>query len=172
MKPFTMFLVAATLVTAVSATAQDRPGRRSVREGIVATRSGDPDRVQARQTARGPTRNDSRATPQVSRRAGHSTSRYDPRRGSRVTVSHSPGYRAPVLRAPIRHHARGHYETICEPVLVAAGHWHVEYVQPSCGWIYDDCGRRQWGVIDPGGNRRIWHDAVYENRSRRVWVAY
>ncbi len=65
---------------------------------------------------------------------------------------------------------RGHWQTIEECVLVP-GYWHDEHVPPTYGWIYDRCGHRHWGMIDPGGCRRTWVPARWETRHRRVWVA-
>lgn len=64
---------------------------------------------------------------------------------------------------------RGHWETVCEEVLVP-GYWHEEHVPPTYGWVRGHCGRLEWGMIDPGGCRQVWVPARYEHRSRQVWV--
>jgi hypothetical protein len=71
----------------------------------------------------------------------------------------------PVRRAPVH----GHWETRCEQVLVP-GYWHEEHVPPTYGWTYDHCGHRHWGIVDPGGCRRVWVSARWETKTRRVWV--
>jgi hypothetical protein len=73
-----------------------------------------------------------------------------------------------VHRPPVRQH--GHWQTIEERVLIP-GYWHDEHVPPTYGWIRDHCGHRHWGVVDPGGCRRVWVPARWETRCRRVWVA-
>jgi hypothetical protein len=96
-------------------------------------------------------------------------------RGS-VTFGEHAGHRHAVSREPVRRmsHAapfevRGHWETICEQVLVP-GCWREEHVPPTYGWVYGSCGHRHWDVIDRGGCRRIWVPAHYETCSRRIWV--
>lgn len=84
----------------------------------------------------------------------------DAGRGGRF--DHHEGRRS---RAP-----RGHWETVHEQVLVP-GYWHDEHVPPTYGWICDPCGRRRWGIVDPGGCRRVWVPARWETRCRRVWVS-
>lgn len=75
---------------------------------------------------------------------------------------------------PVRRHhvpvpVRGHWETVCEQVLVP-GYWRDEHVPPTYGWVRNHCGRLEWGMVDPGGCRKVWVPAHYEHRSRRVWV--
>lgn len=69
-----------------------------------------------------------------------------------------------VYRAP-----RGHWETVHEQVLVP-GFWQDQHVPPTYGWITQSCGRRVWGIVDPGGCRRVWVPARWETRCRQVWV--
>lgn len=74
---------------------------------------------------------------------------------------------------PVRRPAprlRGHWRTIEEQVLVP-GFWHEQHVPPTYGWITDRCGRRHWGIVDPGGCRRVWVPARWETRTRRIWVS-
>lgn len=89
-----------------------------------------------------------------------------------VVVDH--GHHGPARPRPaVRSRApapRGHWQTIHEQVLVP-GYWHEEHVPPTFGWRRDACGRLHWGVVDPGGCRRVWVPARWETRSRRVWVA-
>ena len=66
-------------------------------------------------------------------------------------------------------HRHGRWETRWERVVVP-GYWHEEHVPPSYGWIHDRCGRRYWGVVDPGGCRRVWVPERCEMRQTRVWV--
>ncbi|MCA8974597.1 MAG: hypothetical protein KDC98_07730 [Planctomycetes bacterium] len=66
---------------------------------------------------------------------------------------------------------RGHWKLVTEAVLVEAGHWHIEHIEPTYGWTYDPCGHRHWGIVDPGGCRRVWCPPRYENITRRVWVS-
>lgn len=86
-----------------------------------------------------------------------------------VTLGH-PQPRLRVQVAPVCQPApRGHWETVCEPVLVP-GYWQEQHVPPTYGWIRSHCGHREWGIVDPGGCRRVWVEARYEHRSRQVWV--
>lgn len=64
---------------------------------------------------------------------------------------------------------RGHWETVCEQVLVP-GYWQEQHVPPTYGWIRGHCGRLEWGMVDPGGCRQVWVPPRYEQQSRRVWV--
>lgn len=66
-------------------------------------------------------------------------------------------------------HRHGRWETRWERVLVP-GFWREEHVPPSYGWIHDRCGRRHWGIVDPGGCRQVWVPGRYEMRQTRVWV--
>jgi len=75
-------------------------------------------------------------------------------------------HRDPGCRPPVQ---RGHWETVHEQVLVP-GYWREEHVPPTYGWITDHCGRRRWGIVDPGGCRRVWVPARWETRCRQVWV--
>jgi len=73
----------------------------------------------------------------------------------------------PVRRFPVP--VRGHWETVCEQVLVP-GYWSEEHVPPTYGWVRNHCGRLEWGMVDPGGCRRVWVPPHYEHQNRRVWV--
>jgi len=89
--------------------------------------------------------------------------------GHHVTLAASFGdfYRPrPVCEAP----PRGHWETVCEQVLVP-GYWREECVPARFGWVRDHCGRSVWGVIEPEHTARIWVPACYRTEHRRVWVA-
>jgi hypothetical protein len=87
------------------------------------------------------------------------------RHGERGGRRHEPIRRVP---AP-RHEHHGHWRTVDEQVLVP-GYWREEHVPPTYGWIHDACGHRRWGVVDPGGCRRVWVPARWETRCRQVWV--
>lgn len=93
-------------------------------------------------------------------------------RGS-VSVGHHDHHRhvarEPVRRLPHSSHSHGHWQTVCEQVLVP-GCWREEHVPPTYGWVHDSCGHRHWGIVDHGGCRRVWVPARYETRHRRVWV--
>lgn len=80
-----------------------------------------------------------------------------------------PQPRLPVP-APCPPQPRGHWQTVTEQVLVP-GCWREQHVPPTYGWVRDHCGRSVWGVVDPGGCRRIWVPPHYETRTRQVWVA-
>jgi hypothetical protein len=69
-----------------------------------------------------------------------------------------------------RAHRHGRWQIIEEQVLVP-GYWREEHVPPTYGWVRDCHGRRRWGVVDPGGCRRVWVPARWETRCRRVWVS-
>jgi hypothetical protein len=71
----------------------------------------------------------------------------------------------------IPHHARGRWENRCEQVLVP-GYWDVQCHPATFGWVYDACGHRSWGVIEPAHEHRVWVPARYETQTRRVWVRY
>lgn len=90
--------------------------------------------------------------------------------GQHDTHRHA-AYREPVRRLPCPPPApvRGHWETICEQVLVP-GYWNEEHVPPTYGWVRNHCGCLEWSIVDPGGCRRVWVGPHYEQRSRRVWV--
>jgi hypothetical protein len=75
----------------------------------------------------------------------------------------------PVRRFPVPVPVRGHWETVCEQVLVP-GYWSEEHVPPTYGWVRNHCGRLEWGMVDPGGCRRVWVPPHYEHQNRRVWV--
>lgn len=64
---------------------------------------------------------------------------------------------------------RGHWETVCEQVLVP-GYWRDEHVPPTYGWVRGHCGRLEWGMVDPGGCRKVWVPPHYEHQTRQVWV--
>lgn len=76
--------------------------------------------------------------------------------------------REQVRRHPVRQ--RGHWDTVHEQVLVP-GYWREDHVPPTYGWIMDHCGHRHWGIVDPGGCRRVWVPARWETRCRQVWVS-
>lgn len=63
----------------------------------------------------------------------------------------------------------GHWQTVTEQYLVP-GYWRDEHVPPTYGWICEPCGHRRWGMIDPGGCRRVWTPDRWETRTRQVWV--
>jgi hypothetical protein len=69
------------------------------------------------------------------------------------------------------HSSHGHWVTHRERVLVP-GYWAVERHAAEYGWVYDSCGHRQWSVINPAHNHRVWVPSRYENRSCRRWVCY
>jgi len=143
MKRIPITLLAAIAMTAVSATAQHLRGGRNVREGAVVVRT---------------------SPGALYRASRYTVARPTPRCSTmRCTV---------LRRVPARRSVTGYYRTVCEPVLVEAGHWHTEVIPPSYGWVYDRCGHRHWGIVEPGGSRRVWCPPRYENRTRRVWVAY
>lgn len=154
-------LVAAILMVAVSAPAQNHRGPSTPREGANTSRRADDHRESDRARSR------EHSAPRVEiepryRSHGHGSSR-------------SRGFRFPEVRFPLPlpipvPAPRGHWETVTETVLVEAGHWHEEVVPPTYGWVYDHCGHRVWGVVDPGGCRTVWCPPRYENRCRRVWV--
>ena len=81
-------------------------------------------------------------------------------------------HHAPHHHDPRRSFRRSHgrWELRTERVLIP-GYWHDEHVPPTWGWIHDGCGRRHWGIVDPGGCRRVWVPPRYELRTRRVFVA-
>lgn len=81
---------------------------------------------------------------------------------------HDHRHYAPVRRMPAP--PRGHWKTVYEEVLVP-GYWREEHVPPTYGWIVESCGHRRWGMVAPGGCRRVWVPARYETRARQVWVA-
>lgn len=89
-------------------------------------------------------------------------------RGS-VTIGHGEPRVAVQVEPVCRPEPRGHWETVCEQVLVP-GYWTEEHVPPTYGWIRGHCGRLEWGMVDPGGCRRVWVPPHYEQRSRQVWV--
>lgn len=105
--------------------------------------------------------------------AGHETFR-GPRdeRGQRSPrggeVRHEDRDRRPVRHLPPQ--PRGYWKTVCEEYLVP-GYFTEEHVPPTFGWVYDHCGHRVWGVVDPGGCRQVWVPARWETRTRQVWVA-
>ncbi|MFT7536548.1 MAG: hypothetical protein ACI85K_002502 [Hyphomicrobiaceae bacterium] len=68
-------------------------------------------------------------------------------------------------------HGHGRYVTRCEQVLVP-GYFDLQYHAASHGWVYDSCGHRNWGVIEPAHHDRVWVPARYETQSRQVWVRY
>lgn len=70
------------------------------------------------------------------------------------------------VRAP---EPRGHWETVSEQVLVP-GYWTEEHVPPTWGWIRGRCGQLEWGIVEPGGCRRVWIPEHFETRTRQVWV--
>ena len=178
MKRLPIFLVAAMLTAAVSAPAQNNRGRRSAREGVAHTRA------YQQHTQRGPSVRGERAGPRgrTVQRVQENTGRVGGHRGRDVRPTHGTtvrgsGHRGPAVRYPTRSYGytrhyqpRGYWKTVAEQVLVEAGHWHDEYVPPRYGWVYDHFGRRSWGIIEPGGYRRVWCPARYETRYRRVWV--
>lgn len=65
----------------------------------------------------------------------------------------------------------GRYVTRCERVLVP-GYWGMQYHAATYGWVYDSCGHRSWGVVEPAHHDRVWFPARYETQSRQVWVRY
>lgn len=176
-------LVAAFLMVAVSAPAQDLRGPRSVREGATASRAFDDVRAVRREEPRVERRAEPRVEARVERRAeprdDNRDIRRDDHRGDdrRAERGHGFGgfeigfgHHGPVLRFPAPA-PRGHWETVCETVLVEAGHWHEDYVPPVYGWVYDHCGCRVWGIVEAGYCRRVWCPPRYETRTRQVWVA-
>jgi len=84
--------------------------------------------------------------------------------------SHDHHARRGSIRLPAPAPVRGHWQTVCEQVLVP-GCWTEQHVPPTYGWVYDSCGHRHWGAIDRGGCRRVWVPAHYEHQTRRVWVS-
>lgn len=167
MKRFQFSFVVALLMATVSVQAQRSPaarGERNVRGGIA--------------TARQHTGTSQRGTRSVGTRAQASLNaanrggaRCGTQRGIRngrsIVQSHR---RTPVLRLP--GHSHGYYRTVSEPVLVHAGHWHRDYVPAVYGWVFDSCGLRVWGIVEPAHYHRVWVDAQYEYRQRQVWVGY
>jgi hypothetical protein len=93
---------------------------------------------------------------QVSRPRGHREAGRFLRRVAAPVVSRVP-------------QPRGHWEDRCEQVLVP-GYWTEQHVPPTYGWIRGHCGRREWGIVAPGGCQRTWVPARFEHRTRRVWV--
>lgn len=81
---------------------------------------------------------------------------------------HHRDVREQVRRYPVRQ--RGHWDTVHEQVLVP-GYWREDHVPPTYGWITNHCGHRHWGMVDPGGCRRVWVPARWETRCRQVWVS-
>jgi hypothetical protein len=98
-----------------------------------------------------------------SRRRGHSAVRSVARSLGRVVVG-VPSQNCQIID-------RGRWELRCERVLVP-GYWDVQCHLARYGWVYDLCGQRSWGVVEPAYQQRIWVPTRYENRSRRVWVRY
>jgi hypothetical protein len=91
-------------------------------------------------------------------------------RGQVIIGGHDHDSRRPVCEPVHRHRApRGHWETVHEQFLVP-GYWREDHVPPTYGWVHDSCGHRHWGIVDPGGCRRIWVPARWETRCRQVWV--
>jgi len=78
-------------------------------------------------------------------------------------------HREPIRRLPVRSPVHGHWQTVCEQVLVP-GCWREEHVPPTYGWVYDSCGHRYWDIVDHGGCRRVWVPPRYEHQNRRIWV--
>lgn len=91
--------------------------------------------------------------------------------GRRVGRSVGAAVGRAIGRAVVGRHGRshGHWTTRCERVLIP-GYWDIQHQPAAFGWVYDSCGRRQWGVIEPACDQRVWIPARYENQSRRVWV--
>lgn len=65
----------------------------------------------------------------------------------------------------------GRWETVYEEVLVP-GYWDVQHHPAVYGWVYNACGNRVWGVVEPARDCRVWVPARYETRSRQVWVRH
>lgn len=68
-------------------------------------------------------------------------------------------------------HTGGYWKTITERVCVP-GYYETVVIPAQYGWIYDSCGRRYWGVIQPACEKQIWHPERWECRTRRVWCPY
>ena len=97
------------------------------------------------------------------RRRGHSAIRSIARGFGRVVVG--------VQSQNCQYIDRGRWELRCERVLIP-GYWDVQCHLARYGWVYDLCGQRSWGVVEPAHQERIWVPTRYENQSRRVWVRY
>ncbi|HEB54006.1 MAG TPA: hypothetical protein ENI87_12195 [bacterium] len=147
MKRFPMLIVAALLGAVVSLPAQSRERHRSSRQHrgsvVAAERS-------SRATFQRPR---ARATRGIRRSHG---------------VPHGPGSSWSRRATP---HVRGHYGTRYERVLVP-GYWTTEHVPARYGWVYDRCGQRYWGVIEPAYDHRTWVPARWETRTHRGWVGF
>jgi len=182
MKRFQISFVVALLMAAVSAPAQrsgNARGERNVRGGIASSRQhvgainrgtrSSNTRAQSSRSA-GNRRGVQRGAQRGSRNS-RSTARTDPIRRSQGRSGRHGAYRhTPVRRAPV--HSHGYYRTVQEPVLVHAGHWRRQHVSASYGWVYDSCGYRSWGILEPAHYDRVWVPAQYEYRQRRVWVGH
>jgi len=68
-------------------------------------------------------------------------------------------------------YGHGYWVTRPQQVLVP-GYWSVQRQAAVYGWVYDPCGRRVWGVVEPACSHRVWVPARYETQNRRVWVCH
>ena len=196
MKRSPLLLVAALIGVVVSASAQRASQRRQSRGSVTISQQsqrGSPaNRVATSRSQRSVNSARRSAPARVSsstRRArssqvgyiGHNGATNRPRAAGRAARSISVGARVGLGigiglgidpgRRYYRNHSYGHWVTRPERVLVP-GYWSVERHAAVYGWVYDPCGHRVWGVLEPAHNHRVWVPARYETRSRQVWVCH
>jgi hypothetical protein len=65
----------------------------------------------------------------------------------------------------------GYYKNVNERVWVA-GQCRQVWVPESYGWIYDNCGRKRWAIVQQGYYQQVQDPGRYEWQVRRIWVSY
>lgn len=64
----------------------------------------------------------------------------------------------------------GYWKNVNERVWVA-GRLRQVWVADRYGWIYDNCGRKRWAVVEHCHYQQVQDSGRYEWQVRRIWVS-